>query len=225
MTVARLAPFAGVLLAAHLAVGCAGSSDASRSLSFDAASDKAVVVLGTSIDRKHVAPDDPWYRVPHSLLSHWQQYSPDTMQLDAGGGRLKTLRMSDGGATLHVVEVDPGDYALIGAMVGRTLTLFVEPTGTIRFHYEGVSDQALAGIGTQGSVVTSRNFVFSVRPGEVAYIGHFDFVHAGAGEHKIVKVDYWQEAAAARAALQEYPGITAEMLTLNLTLPTEQAAR
>jgi hypothetical protein len=228
----RFAVLAGLLLFAIAGAGCQAAPEASRSLSFDATSDKAVVVFGTSADRNQTAPEDPWYREPRSLLTHWQQYDPESKLLVPEGSRVKSLR-SDGFlentdrqvATVHVLEVDPGDYALIATMLGRTLTLFVEPTGNIRYHYDGVSDRALAGITTRGPVAPGRHFVFSVRPGQVVYIGHFDFVHAGNGNHKIVDINHSQEADAARAALRDYPGIEGDLVTLDLSRPTEQAAR
>lgn len=229
----RLAGLAALALVAGLALtSCAMTTEAPTSITFDKSSDKAIVILGTTIDRNHVAPEDPWYRVAPFLLTHWQQYSPESMQLTAGGSRIKSFRdegiaedAAGRDATVHILEVEPGDYALIGAMIGRTLTLLVEPTGEIRFYYEDGSYQQFAGIETQGPVIPGRNFVFSVDSGQVAYIGHFNFVHAGAGEHKVADVDYWRDKAAAGAALEEYPGITGDMVTLDLTLPTEQAAR
>jgi hypothetical protein len=229
----RMGAFAAMMaMIGVLASGCASpTSEASQSMNFDSSSDKAVVILATSVDRDQVALEDPRYREPRSLLTHWQQYDPETKLLVSGRGRIKSLRSrgimeqaADHDVTHHVLEVDPGDYALIGAVVGRTLTLFVEPEGDIRWHYEGASDRALAGIETQGPLVLGRNFVFSIQPGKVAYLGDFDFVHAGGGNHRIVDINYSHDEAATRAALGEYPGISAEMITLNLALTTKQAA-
>lgn len=125
---------------------------------------------------------------------------------------------------VQVLEVDPGDYALIGVTITRTLTLFVKPEGPIRHHYQDSNAQVLAGIETTASVTPKSNFLFSMRPGQIVYIGDFDFVQQEAGSNKITKVNYSHDEAAARAALQSYPGITGDMVTLNLTLPTEQAA-
>jgi hypothetical protein len=77
----------------------------------------------------------------------------------------------------------------------------------------------------RGKVDPKKHFHFSVEPGQIVYIGHFNFLHPGGGNHRIVDVVYSLNVAAARAALKDYPGITGEMITLNLALPTEQAAR
>ena len=76
----------GLLLALLLASACAGSSGASRSLSFDARSDSAIVVIGTSVSEEQ----EEEVRSGRSLSSFWVEYDPDTQRLVPGGATFTT---------------------------------------------------------------------------------------------------------------------------------------
>jgi hypothetical protein len=233
---AALARWGGLLAAlavlGAMASGCTLSSAASKSIELGADSDQAVIVFGTSVDRNRIAPEDDWSDQPPSLLTHWQQYDPNTMRLVSDGQLVSSLRDDSiwsstrhSDAVIHVLEVEPGDYALVAASIFRTITTFVPLTGSNLKRHNNPLFPLINDIEMEGEVAAKHNFLFSVRPGQVVYIGHFDFVHEGGGKHRIVDVRYSQDEAAARAALKVYPGITAEIVTLNLALPTEQAAR
>jgi len=230
----RLALLAVAMLAvAGLVSGCASpASEASHSVTFDSSSEKAVVVLGTTNHRAPSAPEDGLLDRPNSLATHWQEYDPHTMRLVPGGALMMSLRGHNAWEKttvrddiVHVLEVKPGDYALIGVTNTRTVTSFFP------LHDENgdSSRRTLApyvhGLEMRGKVDPKKHFHFSVEPGQIVYIGHFNFLHPGGGNHRIVDVVYSLNVAAARAALKDYPGITGEMITLNLALPTEQAAR
>ena len=213
-----------------LVSACAQSSNAPHSLVFDSESDKAIVLIGTSLDRNQIAPENDWNKRPHSLVTHWQQYDPHIMQLVPGGARVTSLRQNSIWAkaahdpVVQVLEIEPGDYALIGVTIYKTTTTLLPLKNSNFRRYTTPGLPLDDEIEMQGEVTPKSNFLFSVRPGKVVYIGHFDFVHAGGRSHKIVDINYWQDEAAARAALKDFPGITDDMVTLNLTLPTEQAA-
>lgn len=220
------------VLAAAALSGCSISSEASRTLELDANSEKAIVVLGTTIDRNHAALPEEWYDRPNLLITHWQKYDPASMELIVDETLVMSLRedtiwseetLRD--PAVHVLEVEPGDYALIGVTLFQAITTFVPLTGSNFERHTNTLFPMASDIEMKGKVEAKRNFLFSVKSGQVIYIGHFDFVHLGGGQKRIVDVDYWQDEMAARAALKDYPGILSDMIPLNLMLPTETAAR
>lgn len=228
----RFGLLAALALSAVVASGCTHSSDASRSIKLDADSEKAVVVLGTTLDKNSAPSDEGWLERPSALLTHWQQYDPEKMQLIPGESRVMSFHGDAlwpeaivGETAVHVLEVQPGDYALIGASIANTTTTFVPLTGSNLTRHTNVMIPGASGIEMRGPVKAGRNFLFSVRPAQVVYIGHFDFVRSGAGKYKIVDINYSLDEATARAALADYPGISGDMVTLNLALPTETASR
>jgi hypothetical protein len=223
----------GLFLTLLLASGCASpASDVSTSLTFDRASEKAVVILGTTNHRLPSGPEDGALERPDSLATHWQQYDPRSLQLIPDAALMMSLRFHNAweSATLrddyvHVLEVEPGDYALIAVTADYSITSFFPLNdgsgGAPRRWGSPYKD----GLKMQGQVDPKKHFRFSVGPGQIVYIGHFDFLHPGGGIHRIVDIKYSVDAAAARAALQDYPGITGEMAIFDLSLSTEQAAR
>jgi hypothetical protein len=216
-----------------LVSGCAWSaSEASRSISFDKNSAKAVVILGAANHRVPSAPEDGVLDRPNSLATHWQEYDRGTMLLVPDGALMTSLRHHNAwesttlrDSMVQVLEVEPGDYALIAVSNTRTVTSFFPLN-----ERSGLSPgQAVSpyrhGLAMKGEVDPKKHFHFSIEPGQIVYIGHFDFLHPGGGKHRIIDINYSLDAAAGRAALQDYPGISGDMVTLNLALPTETAAR
>src|SRR3546814_2919901 len=52
-----------------------------------------------------------------------------------------------------------------------------------------------------------RNFLFTVLPGEILYIGHFEFLKWDFSD-RLRSLNYFQDEAAARQVLVDYPGIS-----------------
>lgn len=232
---ARGSAFVSVLvLTAALLSGCI-SSAAPESIELGPGSETAVVVLGTTIDRNETALKGEWGDRPTVLLTQWQRYDPSSMQLVPGGARAMSMRedtvwseetMRD--PAVFVLEFEPGDYALIGVTIvhrlNRTTTTFIPLTGSNFTEHTNSLFPMASEFEMQGPVDPRRNFLFSVRPGQVVYIGDFDFAHVAAGNYKVVGINYTHDEAAAREAMKGYSGITVPMVSLNLTLPAEQAA-
>lgn len=213
--------------------GCTWSaSEAPKSISFDKTSATAVVILSTSNHRLPSAPEDGVLDRPNSLATHWQEYDHGTLQLVPDGAIMTSVRGHNAfdrttvrDTVVQVLEVEPGDYALIAVSNTRTVTSFfplneagLSPGQPVAPYSSGLS---LKG----GKVDPKKHFHFSVEPGQIVYIGHFDFLHPGGGNHRIVDVVYSLDEPAARAALQNYPGIKGDIVSLNLKLPAAQAAR
>lgn len=217
-----------------LLAGCAGAPEASRSLTFDTNSDKAIVIIGTSVNRAQ----EEEIKAGRSLSSFWMEYNPDTQRLVPGGKTF--LTRVEGGVfsepgylqpTVSVLEVDPGDYALIGAGFPHLMTTFVhskDPPGqkdslgrpqswtyTVdpRLHVDPWAD-----------VDRRRNFAFSIYAGQVVYIGHFEFQKPTYFDG-LLSTNYFLDSGAAREALRRFPGINADLLTLDLTQPPQSVAR
>ena len=213
--------------------GCTWSaSEAPQSISFDKTSTKAVVILSTSNHRLPSAPEDGVLERPNSLATHWQAYDRGTLQLVPDGALMTSVRGHNAfdrttvrDTVVQVLEVEPGDYALIAVSNTRTVTSFFPLNETGFSSGQSVSPYN-GGLRMRGGQVDpKKHFRFSVEPGQIIYIGHFDFLHPGGGNHRIVDVAYSLDEAEARAALQDYPGIKGEIVSLNLKLPNEQAAR
>jgi hypothetical protein len=214
-------------LAVMLVSGCAMTTDAPKSVRFDRASDKAIVLLGTKVE---------WYEgyigVGRGIQTYWQEYDPAALLLVAGGSTFWTdvsdtiwVASDYRRPTMKVMEVEPGAYAMTAASVRENNTAFVPlADGALRVRSTGYLDPRDY-IDPVAPVDLRKNYVFSVAAGEVVYIGHFEFVRAQDDSDIIVGVNYSHDDAAARAALKEYPGVTGEMITLDLSQASQRAAR
>jgi len=222
-----------LLAVAVLVAGCASpASDVTSSLKFDRGSGRALVVLGTSNHRLPSGPEDGVLDRPNALATHWQRYDQNSMQLIRGAALMMSLRGYNAwesatvrDVVVQVLEVEPGDYALIGVTNTRSVTTFFPLKDGSGASTRGWGSPYKDGLEMEGQVDPQKHFHFSVGAGQIVYIGHFDFFHPGGGIHKIVDINYSLDPAAARAALEDYPGITGDMVTLDLTLRTEEAAR
>lgn len=227
----RRGTLAAVWLLAGLALaGCAVEPGVSTSTTFGPSSAKAIVLVGTSASSPQVLT---WSG--QSLSTFWQQYDPLAGRLIAEGPTLQTKVFkapftpfvgSGRGyldPSIAVLEVEPGDYALIAAGFPHLMTLFVASLdGQTRAGTYVVDPRKY--VEPAAKVDHRRNFLFSVAPGQVVYIGHLEFVKPALWD-KFTSITYSLDPAAARAVLDDYPGITGEMVTLDLRLRTEEAAR
>lgn len=221
---------AAALLLCLLAAGCASAPEASRSTQFGHSSETAIIVMGTSANAAQAL-----HQSGESLSTFWQQYDPLARRLIPSGNVLQTkvfkrpftpFTAPDRGyldPTVTVLEAVPGDYALIAAGFPHLMTLFVPTIDGSRQADTYVVDPTKH-VDPEANVDPGQNFVFSVSAGEIVYIGHLQFVKPALWD-RIVSINYSLDTDAARAALNDYPRIKGEMLTLDLTLPTEQAAR
>lgn len=228
----RLRPvflFLAMVCAAPLLSACASDVGVDSSTEFGPSSDKAIVLLGTSANRSQV---HVWSG--ESLSTFWQEYDPATRRLVPDGSSFRTKVL--GGPfsktdyrhpSVTVLEVDPGDYALIAAGFPHLMALYVRSIdGSSRTETNAYIVDPRRHVDPRAAVDSRENFVFSVEPGEIVYIGHFEFVKALYWD-SLVSTDCTQDEVAARETLKSFPGITGDMviLNLNLTLPTETAAR
>lgn len=233
MTVARPASLAGALSLALLAAGCTGAPEASRSLTFDATSDKAIVVIGTSTNRAQQEE----IRAGRRLSTFWMEFDPARQRLVPGGKTFMTA--VEGGVfsapaylkpTIAVLAVEPGSYALVGAGFPHLVSTFVPSkensalqdslgrrqswTHTVdpRRHVDPAAE------------VGRGHYRFSVSAGEILYIGHFEFEKWDYLD-SIRSINHSQDEAAARAALAGYPGISGLMVTYDPASPPQSVAR
>ena len=227
----RFAVLAGCFLLCLAATGCSGAPEASHSLHFDAHSDKAIVLIGTRVNLAQV--DN--VGVERSLSTFWQQYDPDTGHLVPGGETFQTKVVASPFSaepaylkpTVSVLEIEPGDYALIGAGFPNMMTTYVAPrpskllNGNQSWHH---TVDPRVHIDPQAAVNPRQQFLFSVLPGEVLYIGHFDF-QKWPLDDSLRGLQHFQDEAAARAALAAYPGITGLMTTFDPKRPPQQVSR
>lgn len=233
MTAARLISLAGALLMALLAAGCTGAPEASRSLRFDAASSSAIVVIGTSVNREQVEE----VRSGRSLSTFWQEYDVATRRLVPGGKTFRTTVATGAFSaepayltpTVAVLEIEPGDYALVGAGFPHLMTTFtkVKP---------GPQDERGRGqswhftvdprmhIDPSAPVEPGQHFLFSAAAGEIVYIGHYEFLKPPYAD-TLMSINCYQDGAAARAALAAYPGISGPMVIYDPARPPQSVAR
>jgi hypothetical protein len=231
----HFAALAGLVLVALAAAGCSGAPEASRSLSFDAHSDKAVVIIGTSVTRAQ----EENIGTERSLSTFWQEYDPDAEHLVPGGKTFQTKIAASAFSaepaylkpTVSVLEIDPGDYALIGAGFPNLMTIYVRPRPTKLLNggpgrrqswYHTVDPRVH--IDPEAAVVPRENFLFSVLPGQVLYIGHFQFVKS-VFRDDLDSIRHSTDEASARKALAGYPGISGPMVTYDPTHPPQQVSR
>lgn len=218
-----------------LAAGCAGAPEASRSLRFDAGSDKAIVIIGTSVTRAQ----EENVRVERSLSTFWQQYDPGKGRLVPGGKTFHTKVVASAFSadpaylqpTVSVLEIEPGDYALIGAGFPHLMTTYVSPRPTNLHNGYGGRRQSWhhtvdprVHIDPEATVDRQRNFVFTVHPGEILYIGHFEFEKWGYRD-SLRSINFTRDEAAARTALTDYPGISGLMTTYDPARPPQSVSR
>jgi len=224
--------FLPLLVLLPLLAACAGASDASRSLTFDAQSDKAIVVIGTSVNseqREGVGSG-------RSFSTFWVEYDPATERLVPDGATFKTAvvasAFSDEPAyltpTVSVLEVEPGAYALIGAGFPHLMTTFVAPKPAQKDHLgRGQSWHFTVDPRVHidpAAEVDRGNYLFTVAPGDILYLGHFEFMKWPHSD-SVRGINYLQDAAAARAALADYPGISGIMVTYDPTTPPQSVSR
>lgn len=231
----RFAILAGFALLALAGAGCSAAPEASRSLQFDAESDNAILLIGT---RVNLAQEEN-VGVERSLSTFWQEYDPDTGRLVPGGKTFQTKVAASAFTaepaylkpTVSVLEIEPGDYALVGAGFPNLMTIYVElrPTKLLnggpgrRQSWHSTVDPRVH-IDPEAAVDPRRQFLFSVLPGEVLYIGHFDFQKRPLSD-RLQTLHHFQDEAAARAALADYPGITATMTVYDPKRPPQQVSR
>jgi hypothetical protein len=223
---------AALAVVGTMASGCSGASTASKSLSFDATSDKAIVILGTSVSSEQQEE----IRSGRSFSTFWVEYDPATDHLLPDGETFETSIVASAFTaepayltpTVSVLEVDPGAYALIGAGFPHLMTTFVRSK-------DGPTDGRGRGQSWHFTVdprvhidpaaeVSRGNYLFTVSPGEILYIGHFQFVKWGHSD-SIHGINYEQDEAAARQALADYPGISGIMGTFDPAKPPQEVRR
>jgi len=127
--------------------------------------------------------------------------------------------------TVSVLAVDPGDYALVAAGFPHLMTSYVRSRnggGDVTTGHRTVDPRYH--IDPEAPVDPRGNFLFSVLPGQILYIGHFEFQKSGFLDH-LDSINYYQDAVAAREALQEFPGISGEMVILDPARPPQSVAR
>ena len=207
---------------------CAANTGVDSSTVFGPASDKAIVVVGTSANHEQAIT---WSG--QSLSTFWQEYDPLVRRLVAKGNIIHTkvfkapfTPFAGSGRgyldpTVTVLEVEPGDYALIAAGFPHVMTLFVRSVDGSSQANTYVVDPTKY-VDPEARVDTRRNFVFSVAAGQIAYIGHLEFVKLPYMD-TFVSINYSLDPASAQAALKELPGIRGEMTVLNLKEPIESA--
>lgn len=228
----KLATFAAALLMLLTLAGCAGSSGASRSLLFDSRSDTAIVVIATSVNREQQEE----VTSGRSLSSFWMEYDPDSMHLVPGGKTFVTTvsasAFSDAPAylkpTVSVLEVEPGAYVLVGAGFPHLMsTVVATKPGQQDHRGRGQSWHFTVDprVHIDPSAAVNRgHYLFSVSPGEILYIGHFQFVKWDYID-SLRSINYAQDPAAARAALAAYPDISGIMVTYDFAKPPQSVAR
>lgn len=219
----------GALPIMLVVAGCAGPSEVSRSLAFDSTSDKAIVVLGSSTwwEEDFRDPDQ-------SLTLHWQAFDPKTLRLLPDGRSFASLTRgsarldrADPYPAARVLLVEPGSYALVAAGSGSAKTFYVQ----IQDRYKDkwiVNDFHLDPrkyIEPQAPVAYGGNYLFTVEAGQIVYLGHFEFRRSSRYLGPFPWVRRFEDAAAARKALAEFPGIAGPMITLDPTKPSQSAAR
>ena len=69
-----------------------------------------------------------------------------------------------------------------------------------------------------------RNVLFLVSPGQIVYIGHFQFIK-WEGIDSLIRIDYSQDKAAAEEALKAFPGISGIMITYDPRKPPQSVSR
>ena len=231
----RFTILASFVLLALAGAGCSGAPEASHSLQFDRSSDKAIVIIGTSVTEAQKENA----RGERSLATFWLEYDPETRHLVPDGKTFQTKVVASPLSgepaylkpTVSVLEVEPGDYAMIGAGFPHLMTTYVRPrstkllngSGPRRYSWHHTVDPRIH-VDPEAPVDPRANVLFTVLPGEVLYIGHFQFVKRGYSD-SLQGINYEQDAAAARQALADYPGISGIMRTFDPARPPQSVSR
>ncbi|MEO3427828.1 hypothetical protein AAFN88_03155 [Pelagibius sp. CAU 1746] len=201
------------------AAACGAPAMLDRTSHFDAASDKAIVLLGGGI----VWAED--FRDPdRSLTLHWQEFDPETLRLVPGGKGFASLirdsvrlHRGDPYPPARVQQIDPGTYALVAAGTGQFKTLYVAQQQRYRNKWGLTWDKdsyidPLEYIDPQAKLVYGQNSLFSVQAGQIVYLGHFEFFRGSKYLGSLAGPRRFEDIAAARAALAAYPGISGPMI-------------
>jgi hypothetical protein len=232
--IGRVAVALGFLMTAALLSACAGVPEASRSTTFDAGSGKAIVVIGTSVNRVQ----EEGVVSGRSLSTYWVEYDPGARRLVPDG---KTFLTRIGGGvlsepgyltpTVSVLEIDPGDYALVGAGFPHLMTTYVGSRPTNLHNYSMGRRQSWhrtvdprVHIDPAAAVDPHQNFLFTALPGQVLYIGHFEFLKMSFSD-SLGAINYFKDEAAARKTLESFPGITGIMVTYDPARPPQSVSR
>jgi hypothetical protein len=227
-----VAALGGLLLTLLLASACAESPTASKSLSFDAKSGKAIVVLGGSIFWKEDFRDPD-----QSLTLHWQAFDPKTLRLVPEGKGFSSLtrgavrlKIDDPYPPARVLQVEPGSYALVAAGSGLSKTLYVPVQDRYKNKWgqTWVNDHyvdPLEYIEPQAQLAYGKNYLFSVEAGQIVYLGHFAFGRASRYLGRFSWARRIEDEAAARAVLAEYPGIAGTMIVVDPAKPPQSVFR
>lgn len=212
-----------------LVSGCGSTSRVSSWTEFDSSSETAIVLLGTSVAGHDDTTNERRAVEPLVFSTFWQPYDPASLRLGEGdtlelSRRVDTIFEGDEFLRweMSAVEIPPGHYALTVTRIHRTMTSFIPLTGS-----NSDIEKSLGGLSVKigGFADPAKNFLFEVRPGQVVYLGHFEFISAPLNSDLVGGVNYAHNEAAARAALTDFPGVTSEMITLYLALGTETAAK
>ena len=229
----RAARLAGAVAMLSLGIAaCTGPTTLDSTARFDAASDKAIVVLGGSI----FWTED--FRDPdQSLTLHWLAFDPKTLRLVPDGKGFTSLtrgavrlKVGDPYPPARVLLVEPGSYALVAAGSGLSKTVYVP----IQDRYKNEWGQTwvkdpyidpLEYIEPQARLAHGRTYLFSVEAGQIVYLGHFAFGRDSRYLGSFSWARRIEDEAAARAALAEYPGIAGTMIVLDPARPPQSVAR
>lgn len=208
---------------------CSSTSQVSSWTDFDSDSDTAIVLLGTKISQRDGTVRQQESLEPRVLSTHWQLYDPQSLRLVRGNSLIFSTRVSTVFSEeefdeweVTALKVPPGNYALTVAVINRNLTTFVIESGS-RTKYR----KTLSGLSVDidAPVDSTRNYLLRVKPGQIAYIGHFDFQTLNHRSDVVVGIDYTLDEAAAQALLGQFPGVAGEVVTLDISpKPSEQAA-
>ena len=229
--------FKRLLFAAFLSAGlsaCATSFDVSPSTEFDASSKTAIVVVGTSVSRAQ----DKGVGSVRRLETYWQEYDPSTLRLRPGGESFVTRVGASPVAepeylspTVSVLQVDPGSYALIGAGFPHLMTLYVPLKDSMiqrdsrgRLQSWTYTVDPRRHVDPEAGLDPRGNVLFTVEAGQILYIGHFQFLKYPYID-SLRSMDYSLDEESARDVLDAFPGISGEMITLDLQNPWQSVSR
>ena len=220
------------VLLLSLAAACAAPTTLDPSARFDAGSDKAILVIGGSI----LWTED--FRDPDQSLSlHWQAFDPKTLRLVTDGKGFaaitrRAVRMSidDPHPPALVLQVDPGSYALVAAGSGSSKTAYLPIQDRFKNQWGStwVRDpyiDPMKYIDPEARLAPGDNQMFSVEAGQIVYLGHFDFGRDSRYLAIFSGARRFEDEAAARAALAEYPGIAGTMIVVDPAKPPQSVAR
>lgn len=226
------ASLAGMFAVAALLAACAAPTALDSNARFDATSEKAIVVVGGSV----FWTED--FRDPdQSLTLHWQAFDPITLRLLPEGEGFTSLtraavrmKISDPFPPAQVLQVEPGSYALVAAGSGISKTFYVpvQERYKSKWGLKRTRDRyidPLAYIEPRAQLAAGKNYMISVEAGQVVYLGHFVFHRDSRYFSGLSLPRRVEDETAARKALQDFPGISGEMLIFDPSRPPQAAAR